>query len=172
MMYFAGQLVLREKAVATAVRSTYTSSTCHTCLNEMPSGSGAVQVAPALLQGSQQHKRYCSPACAMGDTHAALTAPAHGRLDAIAAKTQVRDPPRGLDNLVVAGLELNTILIKRLSVCQHLSVQVVLYNPLLGEGVSCVVHQIMLLISFGQQTAVVCLTPNPTLQKRSPCRPT
>ena len=107
MMSSAGQLVLREKAVATVVRSTYASSTCHTCLKEMPSGSGAVQVAPTLLQGSQQYKRYCSPACATSDTHAALTAPVHGRVGAIAAKTQVRDLLQGLELLVVARLELN-----------------------------------------------------------------
>ena len=55
-----------------------------------------LQVAKALLQQAPQYKRYCSLACAEADSHAALTAPVHGRLDGAAARVKVLPlpPPR------------------------------------------------------------------------------
>ena len=88
----AGQLVLREKPVATVLLAQYAASACHMCLRELPTGQSAVEVAPAVLHEAQQYKLYCSPACASADTHAVLTAPVHGRLDKIAAAAQVQQP--------------------------------------------------------------------------------
>ena len=78
--------------MATVIRDKYAASTCHMCLKELPTGHSAVELAPDILQGAQQYKRYCSPACASADVHAALTAHVHGKLDDIAAATQVQHP--------------------------------------------------------------------------------
>ena len=76
--------------MATVIRGKYAASTCHMCLKELPSGTSAVEMAPGILRGAQQYKLYCSPACASADTHAVLTAPVHGRLDAVAIAAQVQ----------------------------------------------------------------------------------
>ena len=52
-----------------------------------------LQVAKALLRQAPQYKRYCSPACAQADSHAALTASVHGRLDGAAARVKVLSLP-------------------------------------------------------------------------------
>ena len=50
----AGQLVLREYPLATAVRSQFVSSTCHICLKEIPTGHSAVQVGKCAWNGQGQ----------------------------------------------------------------------------------------------------------------------
>lgn len=85
----AGQLVLREQAVATVVRSQFAASICHTCFRDLPTGESAVQIGRTVLRGALQYKKFCSPECAVADSHDALTAHVHGRVKALAAAAQV-----------------------------------------------------------------------------------
>ncbi len=87
LLPFAGDLVLVEAPVAAVVRSQFVKTVCHTCYRELPAlarpGSVPDQAAAA------PNKQYCSRACALADTLAAVTNPIHAKIDKMAVKTQV-----------------------------------------------------------------------------------
>lgn len=73
--------------MAAVVRSQFVKTVCHTCYRELPAlarpGSVPDQAAAA------PNKQYCSRACALADTLAAVTNPIHAKIDKMAVKTQV-----------------------------------------------------------------------------------
>lgn len=77
--------------MATVVRSQNVKTACHMCFRELPKlarpGSVPDQDATA------PYKQYCSRACALADTHAALTHKIHAKINDLAVQTQVHSQP-------------------------------------------------------------------------------
>lgn len=77
--------------MATVVRSQNVKTACHTCFRELPKLARPGSVPDQ--DTTAPYKQYCSRACALADTHAALTHKIHAKINDLAVQTQVHSQP-------------------------------------------------------------------------------